>query len=199
VRPVGSNHAVPIDVRILSATHRDLDAAMAEGLFREDLYYRLNVVTLSLPALSERREDIALLANHFLQTLAARYHKPLNGFAPDALEALMTASWPGNVRQLYNVAEQVCALATAPLVPLSLVQRALRVPSLEALNYAEAKQRFERNYLIQLLKLTDGNVSDAARLAERNRTEFYRLLQKHGLTPSLFRADGTPVADERQE
>ena len=199
VRPVGANQGVPIDVRILSATHRDLDAAMAEGQFREDLYYRLNVVTLSLPALSERREDIALLANHFLQTLAAKYHKPLNGFAPDAMEALMTASWPGNVRQLYNVAEQVCALATAPLVPLSLVQRALRVPALEALSYADAKQRFERNYLIQLLKLTDGNVSDAARLAERNRTEFYRLLQKHRLTPSLFRGDGAPVADERQE
>ncbi|HEY4541899.1 MAG TPA: sigma 54-interacting transcriptional regulator [Noviherbaspirillum sp.] len=199
VRQVGADQGVPIDVRILSATHRDLDAAMAEGQFREDLYYRLNVVTLTLPPLVERREDIALLANHFLHTLAGKYGKPLNGFAPDALEALMTASWPGNVRQLHNVVEQLCALATAPLVPLSLVQRALRVPSLEVLSYAEAKQRFERNYLVQLLKLTDGNVSDAARLAERNRTEFYRLLQKHGLTPSLFRADGTPVADTRQE
>ncbi|MDP3844754.1 MAG: sigma 54-interacting transcriptional regulator [Oxalobacteraceae bacterium] len=199
VRPVGADLAVPIDVRIVSATHRDLDAALADGQFREDLYYRLNVVTLSLPPLSERREDIALLANHFLQQLAGKYHKPLNGFAPDALEALMTASWPGNVRQLNNVVEQVCALATAPLVPLSLVQRALRVPSLEVLSYADAKQRFERDYLIQLLKLTDGNVADAARLAERNRTEFYRLLQKSGLTPSLFRADETVVADERQK
>ena len=111
----------------------------------------------------------------------------------------MTASWPGNVRQLNNVVEQVCALATTPLVPLSLVQRALRVPSFEVLSYAEAKQRFERNYLIQLLKLTDGNVADAARLADRNRTEFYRLLQKSGLTPSLFRADDGTVADERQK
>ncbi|MEO8407289.1 MAG: sigma 54-interacting transcriptional regulator, partial [Oxalobacteraceae bacterium] len=199
VRPVGADQAMPIDVRIVSATHRDLDAALAEGQFREDLYYRLNVVTLSLPPLSERREDIALLANHFLQLLASKYHKPLNGFAPDALEALMTASWPGNVRQLNNVVEQVCALATSPLVPLSLVQRALRVPSLEVLSYADAKQRFERNYLTQLLKLTDGNVSDAARLAERNRTEFYRLLQKSGLTPSLFRAEEGAVADERQK
>lgn len=199
VRPVGADQAVPIDVRIVSATHRDLDAALADGQFREDLYYRLNVVTLSLPPLAERREDIALLANHFLQLLASKYHKPLNGFAPDALEALMTASWPGNVRQLNNVVEQVCALATTPLVPLSLVQRALRVPSFEVLSYAEAKQRFERNYLIQLLKLTDGNVADAARLADRNRTEFYRLLQKSGLTPSLFRADDGTVADERQK
>lgn len=199
VRPVGADQAVPIDVRIVSATHRDLDAALADGQFREDLYYRLNVVTLSLPPLSERREDIALLANHFLQQLASKYHKPLNGFAPDALAALMTAAWPGNVRQLHNVVEQVCALATAPLVPLSLVQRALRVPSFEVLSYADAKQRFERNYLTQLLKLTDGNVADAARLADRNRTEFYRLLQKSGLTPSLFRAEESGVADERQK
>ncbi|MEC5160064.1 two-component system response regulator GlrR [Janthinobacterium sp. CG_S6] len=199
VRQVGANEVKPVDVRLLSATHRDLDVAMREGQFREDLYYRLNVVTLSLPTLAERREDIALLAKHFLHTLAGKYQKPLNGFAPDALTALVGAPWPGNVRQLFNVVEQVCALATAPLVPLSLVQRALRVPSLEALSYNEAKQRFERDYLVQLLRLTDGNVADAARLADRNRTEFYRLLQKYELTPSLFRADTELVADERQK
>jgi len=199
VRQVGTNESVPVDVRILSATHRDLDAAMADGSFREDLYYRLNVVTLGLPVLAERREDIALLANHFLQIIAARYQKRLNGFAPEALELLMMAAWPGNVRQLYNVVEQVCALSTAPLISAALVQRALRVPALEVLRYADAKQRFERDYLIQLLKLTDGNVTDAARLADRNRTEFYRLLQKNGLDPSVFRGDDDGVAAERQD
>jgi two-component system response regulator GlrR len=194
VRPVGSHHTTPVDVRILSATHRDLDAAMAEGQFREDLYYRLNVVALSLPPLSERREDIPLLANHFLAKLAGKYGKRLNGFAPEALKALAAASWPGNVRQLYNVVEQVSALATAPLIPLALVQRALRVPSVEVLTFSQARERFERDYLVGLLKLTDGQVADAARLADRNRTEFYRLLQKHGLTPGLFRGD-PPVAE----
>ncbi len=189
VRPVGATRAEPIDVRIISATHRDLDAALAEGQFREDLYYRINVVNLALPTLAERREDIPLLAEHFLRQLAERYNKNLRGFAPDALEALATAAWPGNVRQLQNVVEQSCALATTPLIPLALVERALRVKPIEALSYAEAKQRFERNYLVQLLKLTEGNVSDAARLAERNRTEFYRLLQRHGLNPALFRSD----------
>jgi two-component system response regulator GlrR len=198
VRQLGSDIGRPVDVRVLSATHRDLDAAMLEGQFREDLYYRLNVITLTLPALAQRREDISLLATRFLQTLAAKYGKTVHGFAPDALEALTRAAWPGNVRQLYNVVEHVCALATAPLVPLTLVHRALRVPTLEVLSYTEAKQRFERNYLVQLLKLTDGNVSDAARLAERNRTEFYRLLSKYDLTASQFR-DGGTVADERQE
>lgn len=194
VRPVGSSESVPIDVRILSATHRDLDVAMAEGLFREDLYYRLNVVSLTLPSLSERREDIPLLAQHLLTRLAEKYNKRLNGFAPEAMKALSMATWPGNVRQLHNVVEQVCALATSPLIPLSLVQRALRVPSMEVLSYAQARERFEREYLVGLLKLTDGNVADAARLADRNRTEFYRLLQRNGLNPGLFRAD-PPVAE----
>ena len=193
VRPVGTTKAEPVDVRLLSATHRDLDAAMAQGQFREDLYYRLDVVSLTMPRLDERREDIPLLALHFVQLLAGKYGKPVNGFAPEALEALATAAWPGNVRQLFNVVEQSCALTSTPLIPLTLIQRALRVPAMDALNYAEAKQRFERNYLVQLLKLTDGSVADAARLADRNRTEFYRLLQKHDLTPAMFRSEGDAV------
>ncbi len=187
VRPVGATRIMPIDVRLLSATHRDLDAAMATGQFREDLYYRLDVVSLNLPKLNERREDIPVLAAHFVRLLASKYDKPISGFAPDAIETLTTAAWPGNVRQLFNVVEQCCALSSTQLIPLTLVQRALKLPGMEALKYADAKQRFERNYLVQLLKLTDGNVADAARLADRNRTEFYRLLQKHDLTPAMFR------------
>jgi two-component system response regulator GlrR len=196
VRPVGANRSVAIDVRLLSATHRDLEALLADGSFREDLFYRLNVVTLRLPSLAERREDIPLLAQHFLAQLAQRHGRTLHGFAPDALRALATAPWPGNVRQLHNVVEQVCALSTGPLVPLALVQRALRSPEVAVLPYAEARRRFERDYLVGLLKLTDGHVADAARLAERNRTEFYRLLQKHGLGPDRLR---DAVAAERQD
>jgi two-component system, NtrC family, response regulator GlrR len=199
VRPVGASQPVAIDVRILSATHRNLETALADGSFREDLFYRLNVVSLTLPTLAERREDIPLLAQHFLSTLAAKHGRRVRGFAPDAMRLLATAAWPGNVRQLHNVVEQVCALATAPIVPLSLVQRALRVPDVQVLSYAEARRRFEHEYLVGLLKLSDGNVADAARLAERNRTEFYRLLQKHGLTPGRFRGEGDtaeePVAE----
>ncbi|WP_051071645.1 sigma 54-interacting transcriptional regulator [Azoarcus sp. KH32C] len=199
VRPVGSTRAEKIDVRIISATHRDLEAAREAGLFREDLFYRLNVVSLSLPTLEERREDIPLLASLFLQNLARKYHKRLHGFAPDALQALASAAWPGNVRQLQNVVEQACALATTPLIPLTLVERALRGTAHERLSYAEARQRFERDYLIRILKLTDGNVSDAARLADRNRTEFYRLLQRHALTPGLFRGSYRPTQHGRRK
>ena len=196
VRPLGSSQSIPVDVRIISATHHDLDAAMAEGLFRADLYYRLNVVTLTLPPLADRREDIPLLANHFLLKLAQKYSKRLSGFAPEALKALSTAAWPGNVRQLHNVVEQVCALSTTPLISLALMQRALRSPIMEVLSLADARQRFEREYLVGLLKLTDGNVADAARLADRNRTEFYRLMQKHGLTSGHFKTDTGPAPSE---
>lgn len=202
VRPVGASQATPVNVRIVSATHRDLEAAMATGQFREDLYYRLNVVTLTLPTLADRREDIPLLANHFLDQLSRKYDKRLSGFSPEALKALTAAPWPGNVRQLYNVVEQACALSTTPLVPLGLVQRALRTPTAQVLSFTEARQRFEREYLVDLLKMTDGNVADAARLAQRNRTEFYRLLQKHALTPGQFKSDagtGDDVAEERHD
>jgi len=194
VRPVGASQAIEVDVRIVSATHRDLDIAMSDGSFREDLFYRLNVVTLTLPTLVERREDIPLLSNHFLNKLANKYNKRVNGFATEAMKTLVAASWPGNVRQLHNVVEQVCALATTPLIPQALVQRALRVPSTEVLSLNDARLAFEREYLVNLLKLTDGSATDAARLAGRNRTEFYRLLQRHGLTPGAFRGD-VPVAE----
>jgi two-component system response regulator GlrR len=186
VRPVGSARSFAIDVRLVSATHKPLEKEIAENRFREDLYYRLNVATLTLPPLAERRDDIPLLANHFLHLLGERYGKAIGGFAPEAMEQLLGASWPGNVRQLYNVVEQAVALSIAPVVPASLIQNALRndqrMDSLE-----EARTRFERDYLVRALRITAGNVSHAARLAKRNRTEFYKLLQKHHLEPDQFK------------
>ncbi|MBA2350742.1 MAG: sigma 54-interacting transcriptional regulator [Burkholderiales bacterium] len=188
VRPVGSTQTVAVDVRVISATHRDLDEQIAGGRFREDLSYRLNVISFALPPLAERREDIPLLASHFLMTLAARYKKEINGFAPEALEMLLTASWPGNIRQLYNVVEQTVALNTTSIVPASLMQSAISRQTEEFSSFDEARKRFERDYLAQLLKITAGNVSQASRLAKRNRTEFYKLLQRHQLEPASFKA-----------
>ena len=186
VRPVGGTQDIPVDVRIIAATHRDLEAAVAAGDFREDLFYRLNVVSLTLPPLSERREDIPLLAETFLEELAARYGRELTGFAPEALATLSEAPWPGNVRQLYNVVEQVVALATTPLVPDSLVREALDSAAAPMPTLAEARRAFERDYLERLLTITAGQVRRAAELAGRNRTEFYRLLSRHGLDPARF-------------
>ena len=187
VRPIGSTDTIKVDVRVISATHRNLEQAMANSHFREDLYYRLNVVALEIPSLASRREDIPLLATHFLHRLAAKNRREVEGFSPDAMELLVKAPWPGNVRQLLNVVEQVVALSTTPLVPSSLVNKALRNESGEILAFADARNRFEREYLVQLLQITQGSVTQAARLAKRNRTEFYKLLRRHHLEPGLFK------------
>ena len=187
VRPVGGMQHVPIDVRVISATHRNLDAEMSAGNFREDLYYRLKVVALNLPSLAERREDIPLLAGHFLTELAKRYKKDVTGLSPEAVEQLVAAAWPGNVRQLYNVIEQSVALTTTPRIPANLVQQAIQREQTEFASFEQARRKFERDYLAQLLKITDGNVTQASRLAKRNRTEFYKLLQRHQLDPRLFK------------
>ena len=187
VRPVGSTQAIPVNVRVISATHRDLDAQRAAGLFREDLYYRLNVVSLRLPPLAERREDIPLLASHFLRRLAERYEKPVPSLAPDAMQLLVAAPWPGNVRQLLNLLEQAVALTTTGMIPASLVQSALREDAAALVPFEEARKTFERDYLVRLLKITGGNVTQAAQLAKRNRTEFYKLLQRHMLEPAMFK------------
>ncbi len=186
VRPVGASGSLAIDVRIVSATHRPLEDDIASGRFRSDLFYRLNVVTLTLPSLAERRDDIPLLATHFLKLLADKYRKTIGGFAPEAIELLVGAAWPGNVRQLYNVVEQSVALSTVAVIPASLVQSALsEAQQMDSL--ADARNRFERDYLTQVLRIAGGNVSQAARLAQRNRTEFYKLLQRHRLDPALFK------------
>ena len=186
VRPVGSTSTYPVDIRVISATHRNLEIEMAEGRFRSDLFYRLNVVMLALPSLAERRDDIPLLANHFLKSVATRYRKEVNAFSPDAMDLLVRASWPGNVRQLLNVVEQAVALSTAPIIPATLVQKAIRELE-DIVPFDEARRRFEAAYLTQLLKMTGGNVAQAAKLAQRNRTDFYKLLQRHALEPGLFK------------
>jgi two-component system response regulator GlrR len=187
VRPVGSTQAIPVNVRVISATHRDLEALRTAGLFREDLYYRLMVVALHLPALSERREDIPVLAAHFLRKLAERYRKAVPALAPDAQQLLVAAPWPGNVRQLLNLLEQAVAMTTTGVIPATLVQSALREDAAALIPFEEARKTFERDYLVRLLKITGGNVTQAAQLAKRNRTEFYKLLQRHSLEPAMFK------------
>jgi len=187
VRPLGATQSIPVDVRVISATHRDLEAQRAAELFREDLYYRLNVVSLRLPPLAERREDIPVLATHILRRLAERYHKPQPTLAPEAMALLIAAPWPGNVRQLLNLLEQAVALTTTAVIPASVVQNALREDASALVPFEEARRSFEREYLVRLLKITGGNVTQAAQMAKRNRTEFYKLLQRHKLEPSMFK------------
>ncbi|MFW0699095.1 two-component system response regulator GlrR [Pantoea sp. R13S299] len=187
VRPLGSDHDIEIDVRIISATHRDLPKAMEKKEFREDLFYRLNVVNLKIPALHQRTEDIPLLANHLLRQAAERHKPQIRSFSVDAMKRLMAASWPGNVRQLVNVIEQCVALSSSPVISDALVEQALSGENSALPTFAEARNQFELNYLRKLLQMTKGNVTNAARLAGRNRTEFYKLLSRHELDASDFK------------
>ena len=187
IRPVGSSKHVDIDVRIISATHKDLHKEMEEGTFREDLYYRLNVVNLKLPSLKSRSEDIPLLARSLLQQSAQRHGVNVSQFSDDAMQQLVTSSWPGNVRQLVNVVEQCVALTQTPVIPLHLVEQALSATKQSWPTLTEARDAFEQQYLHKLLKMTDGNVTRAAELAGRNRTDMHKLMKKHDLDAADFR------------
>ena len=187
VRPVGSTAALQVDVRVISATHRNLQEMMRQGHFREDLYYRLNVVNIKIPLLDDRREDIPLLVSHFLQTIAKEAGQERKVYAPEAVELLVTAEWPGNIRQLFNVVRQNVALSRSPVISGELVQSSLGEHAGKLLSFSEARDEFTRNYLSQILQITMGNVSQAARLAKRNRTDFYKLLARHNLNPDSFK------------
>ena len=187
VRPVGSTRAVHVDVRVISSTHRNLQNLMQESRFREDLYYRLNVVNIQLPHLDARREDIPLLVANFLQIIGNEADQERKVYAPEAVEMLVTAEWPGNIRQLYNIVRQNVALSRSPVISAELVQQSLGEHAGKLASFSDARDEFTRNYLSQILQITTGNVSQAARLAKRNRTDFYKLLARHELNPDQFK------------
>jgi two-component system response regulator GlrR len=187
VRPVGSTDAIKVDTRVISATHQDLKDLMVKGAFREDLYYRLNVVNIQLPALRERREDIPLLVDHFLVQISKESNQERKVYAAEAVELLVASDWPGNIRQLYNVVRQNVALSPTRVISAEQVRSALGEQANALPSFSEARDEFTRNYLSQLLQITGGNVSQAARLAKRNRTDFYKLLGRHQLNPEQFK------------
>jgi two-component system response regulator HydG len=196
VRPVGSNHARPIDVRVIAATNRDLELEVRERRFREDLFYRLNVVSIELPALRERGEDVLLLAHHLLGKHGSRLGKPGIRFASAALEALAAHDFPGNIRELENAIERAAIMTHDDIVGLEALPAQLRPRATSAssssrlrvapdLSFNEARQRFERSYLDQVLAESGGNLSQAARRSGMDRSNFRRLLERHGVRGSL--------------
>jgi two-component system, NtrC family, response regulator GlrR len=199
VRPVGETADRPVNVRVLSATHCDLDAAVEEGTFREDLYYRLNVVELALPGLRDRREDIPLLTQRFLREIAARQDQPAQQLSPDAVKELVNYDWPGNIRQLQNVVEQVVALSTSPVISDAQIRNALPRDHGGIAKLSEAKTQFEHDYLVRLLQMTGGNIADAARHAGRNRSDLYKVIKRHQIDLGRFQAtresSDSPSAD----
>lgn len=196
IRHVGGIRQIGVDVRIVSATNRDLRTLAAEGKFREDLYYRINVVDIALPPLRERQGDVELLAASFLRKYARGPEVTVRGFAPEATIALAAYAWPGNVRELQNVIERACALAEGEMITLAELPEYLRTPAASAgerpvnsaggkLSLKEAKERWvsqlEAAYVSDLLKREGGNVSQAARRAGVDRKTLHRMLHKHGI------------------
>jgi two-component system response regulator GlrR len=183
VMAVGAERPTKVNVRIITSTNKDLSAAVRAGAFREDLYYRIQVFPITVPPLRERRDDIPLLAQHFLQQSARRMHKEIRGFLPAAMQKLMLYSWPGNVRELENVIEKVVVLTNQDMITPDLLPTSTESTEGQLKPLTEAKEEFERNYLKEVLQLTGGNISRAAQIAARYRADFYKLLKKHGLHP----------------
>ncbi len=198
VRRVGGTRFIDVDVRLVSASNRDLAGEVAAGKFREDLFYRVNVIAIQMPPLRERKGDVALLAYHFLKRYAQGRERPLEGISPEALELLEGYAWPGNVRELQNVIERACALAEGPLLAPRDLPEPLRGPrraraAAEAapavdrpLKSAKAEwvKTFEQTYLVELLKRHNGNISQAARTAGIDRKTIHRLMTKYRITLS---------------
>ncbi|HEY7677282.1 MAG TPA: sigma-54 dependent transcriptional regulator [Candidatus Methylomirabilis sp.] len=194
VRRVGGNRIIEVDVRVISATNRDVQSAVTKGTFREDLYYRLNVISIPLPPLRERKGDVPLIAYHYLQRYAAASGKEIRGIAPEALDLLESYHWPGNVRELQNVIERAVVLTEADQIRLQDLPEHLRSrpapegPPLKDLPLKAAKaewaRSFERTYLADLLRRHGGNISQAAKAAGVDRKTIHRLLKRHSLSPS---------------
>ncbi|MDD2816690.1 MAG: sigma 54-interacting transcriptional regulator [Thiotrichaceae bacterium] len=186
VRPVGAVDSVDVDVRIISATHRDLEASVKRGEFREDLFYRLNVIPLYMPSLSERREDIPLLIDHFLAEQGRQEGTEPVRFSPEALAYMVSMPWPGNVRQLQNVVEQCSVLSSSPLIPLSLVKHALRDTVYKFQTLVQARDEFDKTYLQRVLRMVGGNLKNAATVADCEPAHLNELLNKHHLNHQDF-------------
>jgi two-component system, NtrC family, response regulator GlrR len=199
VQEVGGAHPVKVDVRIITATNRDLAQAVRAGTFREDLYYRIQVVPIAIPPLRERRDDIPPLAQHFLRQSAGRSNKDVRGFQPDAMHQLMRQPWPGNVRELENVVEKAVIMATQDMITADLLPAVPASSEGQLKPLTEARGEFELRYLKEILQASGGNISRAAQIAGRYRADFYKLLRKHGLHPGDMKgaqADGRPQAPE---
>ncbi len=182
---IGDNKPTRVDVRIISATNSDLLAEVEKGTFREDLYYRFNVVNLHLPPLRERREDIPLVAAHFIGLQNEKFGTRIKGLAPEAARAAAAFSWPGNIRQLKNVIEACMTIEGEETIALGTLSQFIDIEGLGSENgdadYSHALARFEVEYLRDLLQKHGGNIDDVARVAGMNMATIYRKLKKYGL------------------
>ncbi|MEE8240794.1 MAG: sigma-54 dependent transcriptional regulator [Nitrospirales bacterium] len=184
---IGSTRPIRVDVRVIAATNKDLIQAIAEKSFREDLFYRLNVIPITTPPLRERKEDIPLLINQFLTDFNKELGKAVEGFSPAAIQKMMTYQWPGNVRELKNKVKQAMVLTRNNVITAEDLFFHVPVSSNKFQSFKEAKREFEKEYISQVLRICQGNISQAARLAKKDRKDFYDVMKKYGIQPEAFR------------
>jgi len=187
--PVGGKKPVEVDVRVIVATNKDLKKEVEEGRFREDLFYRIHVIPITLPPLRERKEDIPVLVEHFLKKFSKKMRKEVNGITPAAMQQLMLRDWNGNVRELENTIEFAMAMTRHDTITEDLVSRTGDQPHEKLKSLKEAKAAFEKSYIIQLLEMTGGNVSKASEMAGKYRADFYNLLKKYDIKPETFKKE----------
>lgn len=186
--PVGSEKPTQVDVRVIVATQKDLESHVKQGLFREDLFYRIHVIPISIPPLRERKEDIPPLVEHFLKKFSRQMKKEVKSLTPQAMQKLMLYEWPGNVRELENAIEYAAAITKQEVISEEFILQAKGILPQEPFKpLKDAKDAYERGYLIHLLEICEGNVSKAAKLAGKYRADFYDLLKKHGLRTGDFK------------
>ncbi|MGE5300328.1 MAG: sigma-54-dependent transcriptional regulator [Acidobacteriota bacterium] len=185
--PVGSEKPISVDVRVIVATNKDLEAEVKNGSFREDLFYRVHVIPINLPPLRERKDDIPILAEYFQKKFSERMKKDIKGLTPSAVQKLMIYDWPGNVRELENTIECAVALTQQDIIDEDIILPGKDLPAEPLKPIKEAREEFEKVYLIRLLEFTGGNVSRAAKVAGKYRADFYNLLKKCNLKPENFK------------
>ncbi len=183
ITPVGGTRSIPVNTRILAATNRNLTEEVEQGRFREDLYYRLNVVEIALPALTERREDIPLLIEHFIKTLNRRFDRHVLGAEPAALAALLDYEWRGGVRELENIIERALTLCEGDHISFDCLPPAVsgRITSRGVLTLKESVARFEKTYIQRILGQTGGSKQEASRLLGIGLSSLYRKIDEHGI------------------
>ncbi|QAR32593.1 sigma-54-dependent Fis family transcriptional regulator [Geovibrio thiophilus] len=185
VYPLGSEKKIRLDIRLVSASNKDLTEEIKKGTFREDLFYRIHVMQLRIPPLRERREDIPLLAEHFIKMYSARYGRRAEHLSPQAFEKIMTCDWHGNVRELENTIESAVVLTAGTEIGADAVRLSSGANTPQT--FKEAKKEFEERYARELMEINKGNVSKASRMADVYRADFYELLKKYSIDPESFR------------
>ena len=185
--PLGGEKPTEVDIRILTATNRNLEEEVINGRFRKDLFYRIHVIPINLPSLRERKEDIPLLVNHFLNIFNERMKRDIKEISMAAMQKLVAYSWPGNVRELENTIEYAVAMSVHDVIDENLILNTNARKAEDFKSFKDAKNLFEKNYLSNILSLAGGNVSTAAKIAGKYRGDLYALMRKHALDPSIFK------------